>query len=145
MCTGAGNTRGEEQGRLLKGMHRAGKTPHSLFTGSSVGKNLHCWTGMEVTSGPDRMLRCEERVTGQGGWMQLPSTGTAGIICLGLPVHIPEILWASHAQSNHLGGVGLCVPVNRPLIPELIFNLISLAQVGLARGCCVQIITGREA
>lgn len=40
-------------------MSRVGET-HSLFAGSSVGKNLHCWTGMEVTSGPDRMLRCEE-------------------------------------------------------------------------------------
>lgn len=144
VCTGAGKTHGEGQGRLLKGMSRVGET-HSLFAGSSVGKNLHCWTGMEVTSGPNRMLRCEERVTGQGGRMQSPSIDTAGIICLGLPVHIPETLWASHAQSNRLGGVGLCVPVNRLLVTELIFNLISRAQVGLARGCCVQIITGREA
>lgn len=127
MCTGAENTRGEGLGRLLKGMNRAGETLHSLFAGSSVGKNLHCWTGMEVTSGPDRMLSCEKRVIGQGGRMHLPSTGTAGIICLGLPVHISETLWASHAQSHHLGGAGLCVPVNRLLITELIFNLISLA------------------
>lgn len=77
--------------------------------------------------------------------MQSLSIDTSGIICLGLPVHIPETLWASHAQSNRLAGVGLCVPVNRLLVIELISTLISLAQVGLARGCCVQIITGREA
>lgn len=83
MSTGAGSTRGKGQGWLLKGMDRVGKTPHSLLADGSVGKSWHRWTGMEVISGPDMMLRLRgERYWPRGG-MQVSSTDIACMICLG--------------------------------------------------------------